>query len=79
MAYYYCKNLFIYHMGFPPTRSKRVCLALTGTALSLLTVGLGYLIAFGTTLADFLVVVTGLVFGWVGFIYCFAHLSGWRE
>ncbi|MDZ5810202.1 hypothetical protein U4E84_02380 [Halorubrum sp. AD140] len=45
----------------------------------LLTVGIGYLVVFGTTLADFLVIVAGLFFGWLAFIYCFAHLSGWRE
>jgi len=52
---------------------------LIGSALSLLTVGLGYLIVFRTTLANFLVIIAGLLLGWVGFIYCFAHLSGWRE
>ena len=66
-------------MKFVPAQSKSVCLVLLGTALSMLTIGLGYLIAFGTTLADFLVIVAGLFLGWVGFIYCFAHLSGWRE
>ena len=66
-------------MNFVPVRSKRVCLALFGGSLSLLTVGIGYLIAFGTTLANFLVIVTGLLVGWVGFIYCLAHISGWRE
>jgi len=79
VAYYYAKNLFISHMEFVPARSRKVCLVTLGTALSLLTVGLGYLIAFGTTLADFLLIVAGLLLGWVGFIYCFAHFSGWRE
>ena len=66
-------------MEFVPVQSKRVCFVLMGGALSLLTVGLGYLIAFGSTLADFLVIIAGLFLGWVGFIYCFAHFSGWRE
>ena len=66
-------------MNIVPVWSKRACLASLGTSLSLLTVGIGYLVAFGTTLADFLVIVGGLLLGWVGFTYCLAHFSGWRE
>ena len=66
-------------MNFIPAQSRKTCLVLMGSALSLLTVGLGYLIVFRTTLANFLVIIAGLLLGWVGFIYCFAHLSGWRE
>ncbi|WP_058365200.1 hypothetical protein [Haloparvum sedimenti] len=62
-----------------PPESRRWCLLLLGVGIGLLTVGIGYLLVVGTTLADFLVIVAGLLLVWIGFIYCFAHLSGWRE
>ncbi len=49
-----------------------------GVSLILLTVGIGYFVVFGTTLADFLVIVGGLFLGWVAFLFCLGNASFWR-
>ena len=49
-----------------------------GVSLILLTVGIGYFVVYGTTLADFLVIVGGLFLGWVAFLYCLGNAAFWR-
>jgi len=51
---------------------------LIAVALVLLTVGIGYDLIVGSKLADFLVIITGLLFGWVAFLYCLGNSSQWR-
>lgn len=52
---------------------------LIAVSLALLTVGIGYDLIVGTKLADFLVLIAGLLFGWIAFIYCLANTSLWRS
>ena len=66
-------------MEFLPAEAKGRCLGLFGLSLLLLTAGIGYLVVFGTALAEYIVILSGLFVGWVAFLYCFAHLAGWRE
>ena len=58
--------------------AERRCHILIGTSLVLLTVGIGYLIVFGTTLADFLVILAGLFLGWIAFYYCLGNSEFWN-
>ena len=57
--------------------AERRCHLLISLALLLLTVGIGYCVLFGTCLADFGVVIAGLLFGWIGFLYCLMNASFW--
>lgn len=59
-----------------PTAEGR-CHLLIGLSLLLLTVGIGYLYVFGTVLADFLVIISGLAVGWAAFFYCLGNASFW--
>jgi len=56
---------------------ERRCHLLIGASLVLLTVGIGYLFAYQTTLADFLVIIAGLFLGWIAFFYCLGNASFW--
>ncbi|AGB15399.1 hypothetical protein Halru_0773 [Halovivax ruber XH-70] len=56
---------------------ERRCHLLVLLSLILLTIGIGYCVVFETCLADFLVVIVGLVVGWVAIIYCLAN-ARWR-
>lgn len=58
-------------------RAEQRCHLLIGTALVLLTIGIGYDFVFGTKLADFLVIIAGLFVGWVAFFYCLGNASFW--
>nr|WP_121743217.1 hypothetical protein [Natronorubrum halophilum] len=58
-------------------RAERWCHLLIGIALVLLTIGIGYDVIFGTKLADFIVIITGLFLGWVAFLYCLGNASFW--
>jgi len=49
-------------------KAERWCHLLISAALVLLTIGIGYDFIFGTKLADFLVIITGL-----------SSLGGWRS
>ena len=60
-----------------PTPERR-CHLLMGASLILLTVGIGYFVVLGTTLADFLVIVGGLFLGWLAFLYCLGNAAFWR-
>jgi hypothetical protein len=60
-----------------PTAERR-CHVLIGTSMVLLTVGIGYCVVVGTCLADFLVVIAGLLLGWITFLYCLGNASHWR-
>jgi hypothetical protein len=62
----------------PPESAPR-CLLLLATALAILTLGIGYAVVVGTTVANFAVLVAGLFVAWVAFFYCLGHLSGWTE
>lgn len=57
---------------------ERRCHVLIGVSLVLLTIGVGYLSIVGSTLADFLVILAGLLIGWIAFLYCFANASFWK-
>ncbi|WP_254761842.1 hypothetical protein [Natrinema marinum] len=59
--------------------SERRCHVLIGIALVLLTIGIGYDFVVGTKLADFVVIIAGLFIGWVAFLYCLGHASGWGD
>jgi cytochrome b subunit of formate dehydrogenase len=59
-------------------KAERRCHLLIAVALVLLTVGIGYDLIVGSKLADFLVIITGLLFGWVAFLYCLGNSSQWR-
>jgi hypothetical protein len=59
------------------SRAEQWCHLLVGTALVLLTIGIGYDFIVGTKLADFLVIITGLFIGWVAFFYCLGNASFW--
>ncbi|MFP9192524.1 hypothetical protein [Natronosalvus vescus] len=59
-----------------PTAARR-CHLLFAVSLILLTIGIGYCVIVGTCLADFAVVVAGLVAGWIALFYCLGHASGW--
>ncbi|NKE35017.1 hypothetical protein GWG54_04135 [Natronococcus sp. JC468] len=59
-----------------PTVARR-CHMLFGGSLLLLTIGIGYCVIVGTCLADFLVVIAGLVLGWIGLFYCVGSGSFW--
>lgn len=48
----------------------RRCQALFTIALTVLTIGVGYCVIVGTCLVDFLVVIAGLLIGWVAVLYC---------
>lgn len=54
------------------------CHVLIGSSLVLLTIGIGYFVIYQTALADFLVIVAGLLLGWVSFFYCLSNASFWR-
>lgn len=56
---------------------ERRCHGLMALSLVLLTIGVGYCVVFETCLADFLVVIAGLVVGWVAILYCLGNAS-WR-
>lgn len=58
-------------------KSERRCHLLIALSLLLLTIGVGYLYVFGTVLADFLVIISGLVVGWAAFFYCLGNASFW--
>ncbi|ELY92037.1 hypothetical protein [Natrinema altunense] len=58
-------------------QTERRCHILIGSALVLLTIGIGYDFVFGTKLADFLVIIAGLFTGWVAFLYCLGNASFW--
>ena len=45
-----------------------------GLALVVLTIGIGYCVVYGTCLADFLVVIAGLILGWIALLYCVGSL-----
>ena len=62
-----------------PPESRRTCQILIAGSLILLTVGVGYDFIYGTKLADFLVIIAGLLLGWIAFFYCLGHLSAWRN
>lgn len=51
----------------------RRCHSLIGASLVLLTVGVGYCVIFETCLADFLIVIAGLILGWAGLLYCVGY------
>ncbi|WP_144797197.1 hypothetical protein [Halorubrum depositum] len=59
-------------------KAERRCHLLLAVSLVLLTVGIGYDLVVGTKLADFLVIILGLLFGWIGFMYCLASTELWR-
>ncbi len=59
-----------------PTVQRR-CLLLISSSLILLTIGIGYCVVVGTCLADFMVVITGLVLGWISLFYCVGKSSIW--
>lgn len=59
-------------------QAERWCHVLIGIALVLLTIGIGYDFVFGTKLADFLVIITGLFVGWGAFLYCLSNASFWE-
>jgi 1,4-dihydroxy-2-naphthoate octaprenyltransferase len=59
-------------------QAERRCHLLLAISLVLLTVGIGYDLAFGTKLADFLVIIAGLLFGWIAFLYCLGNTQLWR-
>jgi len=54
-------------------KAERRCHLLLAVSLVLLTVGIGYDLVFGTKLADFMVIIAGLLFGWIAFLYCLGH------
>ena len=56
---------------------ERRCHLLFGLSLLLLTIGIGYCVVVGTCLADFLIVIAGLVLGWVALFYCLGTASFW--
>ena len=58
--------------------AERRCHLLLAVSLVLLTIGVGYDLVVGTKLADFLVIILGLLFGWTAFIYCLANTDLWR-
>lgn len=60
-----------------PVQERRCHLLLTGS-LVLLTLGIGYCVIVGTCLADFLVVIAGLILGWTALFYCLGSASFWR-
>ncbi|MFC3956904.1 hypothetical protein [Halovivax cerinus] len=57
--------------------AERRCHLLILVSLVLLTIGIGYCVVFETCLADFLVVIAGLVVGWIAILYCLANAQ-WR-
>lgn len=59
-------------------RVERRCHILFGSSLLLLTLGVGYCVIVGTCLADFLVVIAGLLLGWMGLFYCLGNSDIWR-
>ena len=60
-----------------PTAERR-CHVLFGASLIVLTVGIGYFVAFGTFLADFMIVIAGLFLGWAALLYCLGNASFWK-
>ncbi|ACM57788.1 hypothetical protein Hlac_2211 [Halorubrum lacusprofundi ATCC 49239] len=75
------RNLFISHTSVRNVKPKaeRRCHLLLAVSLVLLTVGIGYDLVFGTKLADFMVIIAGLLFGWIAFLYCLGSTELWRE
>ncbi len=59
-------------------KSERRCHLLIGISVVLLTIGIGYLVIVGTTLADFLVIMAGLFICWVAFLFCLGNASFWK-
>lgn len=55
--------------------AERRCHLLLLTSFVLLTIGIGYCVVFETCLADFLVVIAGLIVGWTGLIYCLGNAT----
>jgi len=63
-----------------PKAERRCHLLLAVSLVLLLTVvGIGYDLVFGTKLADFMVIIAGLLFGWIAFLYCLGSTELWRE
>ena len=58
-------------------QAERRCHLLIGTSLTVLTVGIGYLVVFGTTIADFLLISAGMLLAWISFLYCLGNASFW--
>lgn len=48
----------------------RRCAVLFTVSLVVLTIGIGYCVVAGTCLADFLVIIAGLLIGWIAVLYC---------
>jgi hypothetical protein len=42
------------------------------------TIGVGYLVVFQTTLADFLVIAAGMLVASLSFLYCLGNASFWE-
>ncbi|MDR9380082.1 MAG: hypothetical protein RI560_00175 [Natronomonas sp.] len=59
-------------------RAERVCHVLIALSLLTLSVGIGYDFVFGTKLADFLVIIAGLLLGWIALLYCLGNAMFWR-
>ncbi|WP_123620626.1 hypothetical protein [Halorubrum sp. CSM-61] len=59
-------------------KAERRCHLLLAVSLVLLTIGVGYDLVVGTKLADFLVIIAGLLFGWIAFLYCLGNTELWR-
>jgi len=59
-------------------KAERRCHLLLAASLVFLTVGVGYDLVVGTKLADFLVIILGLLLGWIGFMYCLSNTDLWR-
>lgn len=51
---------------------------LFGAAVGLLTISIGYIVAFEATVTDYVVIALGIVLAWVAFYYFQDRLAEWE-